>query len=483
MFKVSHEVPLDLLDKSRDFNDYDYALVHLFNEKFGFRYYSFFSESLRRGRKVILDNSAFELGEPMEVEEYLEWILALEPTEFVLPDFRNDSEATIKAALDWDYKKTASMKSIGVVHGSNFREYCDCYSELNKTVDKIAFSVESFFEKKAENLNISLAQARVLVLKEMEDLNIIDKSKPHHILGCLHPLEYRNYSTAEWIETVDTSNPIVHGIVFGRYPDGSMKDYKKPSDKLADMMEMKIDDTTLQNILYNVKKFKYSSTKWNTATPDITKKYKLYSTGIKSFLKEPGEGYTEKWSEAYAYTEDELKEYDFYNQMVSGLAHKDECDVIAILTQVQYFSMADSKMNYILLNHETKKYSSKSSKDINNILNATIFKDIKDFEEFGIYDDLIIPTDSELNKTFFENLKSRSLSTSESEEDSSKAPERYSSRLVDGKDVIDLCKHWKLNFNEGNILKYLLRKKGEDISDLKKIIDYAQRELKHLEDQ
>lgn len=27
---VSHEVPLSLLEKSRTFNDYDYALVHLF---------------------------------------------------------------------------------------------------------------------------------------------------------------------------------------------------------------------------------------------------------------------------------------------------------------------------------------------------------------------------------------------------------------------------------------------------------------------
>ena len=58
-------------------------------------------------------------------------------------------------------------------------------------------------------------------------------------------------------------------------------------------------------------------------------------------------------------------------------------------------------------------------------------------------------------------------------------PDRYSSREVNGMDVIDLVKHWDLNFNEGNILKYLLRNKGEDVQDLEKIIDYAQRELKH----
>jgi len=60
-------------------------------------------------------------------------------------------------------------------------------------------------------------------------------------------------------------------------------------------------------------------------------------------------------------------------------------------------------------------------------------------------------------------------------------PKHYKSREVNGMDVIDLVKHWSLNFNEGNILKYLLRDKGEDKSDLKKIIQYAKRELNHID--
>lgn len=59
-------------------------------------------------------------------------------------------------------------------------------------------------------------------------------------------------------------------------------------------------------------------------------------------------------------------------------------------------------------------------------------------------------------------------------------PERYKSREVHGMDVIDLVNHWNLNFQEANILKYLLRDKGEDESDFEKIIDYAQRELKRI---
>ena len=61
-------------------------------------------------------------------------------------------------------------------------------------------------------------------------------------------------------------------------------------------------------------------------------------------------------------------------------------------------------------------------------------------------------------------------------------PEHYQKNTINGKDVIDMIKIFNLNFNEGNILKYLLRKKNQDIEDLTKIIDYANRELKHLKE-
>jgi len=50
-------------------------------------------------------------------------------------------------------------------------------------------------------------------------------------------------------------------------------------------------------------------------------------------------------------------------------------------------------------------------------------------------------------------------------------------------DVIDFCKLYDLNFNEGNVIKYVsrARRKGSHIQDLKKAIDYLQRELKYLE--
>lgn len=61
-----------------------------------------------------------------------------------------------------------------------------------------------------------------------------------------------------------------------------------------------------------------------------------------------------------------------------------------------------------------------------------------------------------------------------------KKPEHYTKRTIAGNDVIDMIKVLDLNFNQGNILKYLLRDKGQDKADLIKIIDYAQRELNYI---
>jgi hypothetical protein len=49
-------------------------------------------------------------------------------------------------------------------------------------------------------------------------------------------------------------------------------------------------------------------------------------------------------------------------------------------------------------------------------------------------------------------------------------------------DLIDVIQDFKLNFNRGNVLKYVCRagKKDDEVKDLEKAIDYLQRELKYV---
>ncbi len=51
-----------------------------------------------------------------------------------------------------------------------------------------------------------------------------------------------------------------------------------------------------------------------------------------------------------------------------------------------------------------------------------------------------------------------------------------------GFDVIDIAKAYNLNFNRGNVIKYLCRagKKNSEIKDLEKALDYLEKEIKHL---
>ncbi len=51
-------------------------------------------------------------------------------------------------------------------------------------------------------------------------------------------------------------------------------------------------------------------------------------------------------------------------------------------------------------------------------------------------------------------------------------------------DIIDVCKDYSLNFNRGNILKYVARagKKDNELQDLRKALDYLQREIAYLQE-
>ena len=82
--KISHETPISLLEYSTEFNDYDYALVHLFEEYT--KYFDFFKKSISQGRTVILDNSIFELGKAFDSDRFAYWIQQLNPTEYIIPD-------------------------------------------------------------------------------------------------------------------------------------------------------------------------------------------------------------------------------------------------------------------------------------------------------------------------------------------------------------------------------------------------------------
>jgi len=263
MIKISHESPLSMLEISRTYNDYCYALVHLFETHP--EYYKFFEDGVKMGRHVLLDNSIFELGKSFDSKRYAYWIQRLQPTEFIVPDVLEDCQGTIDFAKkclwhDWDFINNS--KVIGVVQGKTYGELVKCYVTLDQElgIDKLAISFDySYYLKLFPHPNkwVSYMMGRVMTLNQLMNDGIINTKKPHHLLGCAHPREFSFYQGPEynWIETLDTSSPIVHGIKKVKYSN-AIGNWKKESTKLVDLLDVIPDETQEKIIANNLAQFR-----------------------------------------------------------------------------------------------------------------------------------------------------------------------------------------------------------------------------------
>lgn len=303
---ISHEVPMGMLEMSRCFNDYDYALVHLFDSNP--EYFSFFVRSVEMGRRVILDNSLYELGEAFDMKEYAFWINALKPTHYIIPDTFWDSKATIGQAMEWmvNYGKSIdpTIKRIGVAQGATYADIKNSYRFLSAICDCIAFTFKfspvmmddpdlnlSEFLKNfhvrypgidisGEDLTMEDKQAacRYLVLKKLDDEGVIDYTKEHHLLGLQNTTLLYETCLFPWVTSIDTSNPVIHGFKGNIYyfnetfmdcGGGNLTPYHvfignsghpKPKEQLDAYFHMNPTHPAwpycINNVLYNIRSFR-----------------------------------------------------------------------------------------------------------------------------------------------------------------------------------------------------------------------------------
>ena len=260
---VSHESPLQLLSKSRSYNDLDYALVHLFDTHPD--YLQFFKDSLNvYSREVLLDNSLFELGKAFDSKRYIARVEELKPTMMIVPDVFQDSQGTMDSYTNFvgEYGKTLAdlgTIKIGAVHGRTWQELLNCYRYMADNTDLVAISFDfEYFQLTGEGKTRpeKAISGRQRFISQLIDRGAWAWNKPHHLLGCSLPQEFSYYrnNNIYSIRSVDTSNPIVHGMHNVKY-NGSMGLKDKINTKLADLIEAKVNDEQLDCIEYNVKEF------------------------------------------------------------------------------------------------------------------------------------------------------------------------------------------------------------------------------------
>lgn len=257
--ETSHESPISILDKSLKYNDYCYALVHLFETHE--QYFDFFKRAINNNVEVYLDNSIFELKESFDPDKYAEWIEKLQPNLYIVPDVLEDFNGTINKWMEWEQKYNFNnITRMGVVQGRNWTDLVECYRFMSVAADCVAISFDYNYYQGTGYGQTKLERycnGRQRFIQQLIQEGYWRWDKPHHLLGCSLAREFRYYVDHDIhnIKSVDTSNPIVaamHGLKYNDERGLSTK----PTTLLADMIDHKITDDEQELVDYNTRMFK-----------------------------------------------------------------------------------------------------------------------------------------------------------------------------------------------------------------------------------
>jgi len=233
--KVSHEVPICLLEDSLDFNDYQYALVHLLDQDEDYK--NFFYKVKREGVYIIMDNSLHELGHAYDRSRLIHWINELKPNEFIVPDVWQETNASIVSAREWiNIELPNEVTKVAVVQATNYTDAAVCY-QIYKDLGykKIAFSYGAEYylnHSNHPNKNLAKALGRIEVVSRMYNMGLIKSNDKVHLLGCQVPQEFSWYKGMNFIETIDTSNPIMATLDGIQYGHNGLRE--KPKSNMND---------------------------------------------------------------------------------------------------------------------------------------------------------------------------------------------------------------------------------------------------------
>ena len=258
--KVSHELPIDLMHYSYQWNDYDYCLPHLIDKYERYRLY--FQKARLDKRFIIMDNGLFE-GVTHTTEDLLDKIWLVKPDIFIVPDEWNDSAATLRNAKSWmtnlKDKLPEETNLMAVCQGKTISELVTTYQTLVDIGYKhIAFNHSSIAytnEYPGHTKLKAQMYGRMEFIRRLVEKDTVRKDVYHHLLGASDWREFQAYTEFEWIKSVDTSSPIINGALGVKLNHDEL--YNKPKEKLEDIMEMNLFDK-MDIIKHNVEIFRKS---------------------------------------------------------------------------------------------------------------------------------------------------------------------------------------------------------------------------------
>jgi len=253
--KVSHECPLEMLNQSFEFNDYDYFLPTFATNE---RYLNHFITARKQGRFIIMDNGLFE-NDLKDEQTLLDYYNLIQPDVFIAPDDWNDSELTWNNYQQWKSKVDPS-KIMVVVQANNMFEAEDLYDKLVEDGCKYIgfnhlgkyyddFSCHPHFETRK-------TFGRIEFISYLKEIGKLNSDVHHHLLGTNFAWEFKHYPSVYFpeIKSCDTSNPITSAFEMIDYTEHLGLNFK-PKTKVEEVFESQ-DIDKLNLSLKNIETFK-----------------------------------------------------------------------------------------------------------------------------------------------------------------------------------------------------------------------------------
>ena len=296
MININSELPITLLEKyNESLNDYDFVLFHLYKSEPEYKQYFNRMREEHPERVMIFDNSAYEFyvkGETLDLNEYEQAIIELNPDYYILPDVLMDKEKTLNNTREFiqshkinieKYFETSGESApqpIAVPQGNSIDDFNTCLMlMLNMGCTNIAIPFHNgFFKEEFDECDsdiayefacagynfctedVRYAMGRCMWMKHY-GMNILFSQNTKrctklHLLGSHCPAEkaYLNilFDFDNDNVTMDTGYPVkcaMSGVELG-------KEKSKPYIIIDDFIHDNIPDVIQRLIEKNIKIFK-----------------------------------------------------------------------------------------------------------------------------------------------------------------------------------------------------------------------------------
>lgn len=280
---INSELPLTMLDRNVELNQYDFVLFHLYKEYPEYREYYKNLRITNPTRTMILDNSAYEFfvkGEKLDLKEFADVVIELRPDYYILPDKLMDKDETLDMTFSFlaiherdilrAFARTGKRipKPLAVAQGNSARELFDCLLKYNaEKLHNVALPFHNSFFK--DEYNQAYADRIRLEFGKLTDDHrymlgrhwfiasaklLLQAFDYVHLLGSHCPFEKRLYEEAgfDFIKSIDTGYPVKCAIAGYEM----FKEPAKPDIIIDQFMTTPLTNEQKALIDLNINKFK-----------------------------------------------------------------------------------------------------------------------------------------------------------------------------------------------------------------------------------